>query len=298
MRICMNWRSINFDWNRARAFLVTAEEGSLSAAAKALGLTQPTLSRQVAALEEELGVALFERVGRGFELTPSGTELVELARQMGEAARQLSLTATGKSVSLEGTVCISAMEATAQFQLPAIIQRLRKAEPGIVVEIQASNKISDLKRREADIAIRAVRPTELDLIAKKIRSETYCLFASKEYLASIGNPKKHEVLLKADYIGFDSENSFKKMLSEYGLEVNERNFCVLTQSHSAHWALVKQGLGIGAMLREVGELDPLIERVFPDISFPANDMWLVVHRELKTNKRVKRVFDFLAAELS
>ncbi len=298
MRICMNWTSITFDWNRARAFLVTAEEGSLSAAAKALGLTQPTLSRQVAALEEELGVALFERVGRGFELTPSGIELVALARQMGEAASQLSLTATGKSESLEGKVCISAMEATAQFQLPPIVQRLRQAEPGIVIEILASNKISDLKRREADIAIRAVRPTELDLIAKKIRNETYCLFASKEYLSSIGNPKSSEALLKADYVGFDSEHSFKKMLSEYDLVVNERNFRVLAQGHSAHWAMVRQGLGIGAMLKEVGDSDPVVERVFPDLSFPANEMWLVVHRELKTNKRVKRVFDFLAAELS
>ena len=167
MHICMDWRSITFDWNRARAFLVTAEEGSLSAAARALGMTQPTLSRQVSALEQELGVALFERVGRGFELTPTGQSLIEHVRAMGDAASYLSLAASGKSESLDGNICITAPESTAVFILPPIIQRLRKAEPGIAIELLASSKVSDLKRREADIAIRAFRPTELDLIAKK-----------------------------------------------------------------------------------------------------------------------------------
>src|SRR6056297_2910935 len=106
----MDWRSVGFDWNRARAFLVTAEEGSLSRAARALGMTQPTLGRQVSALEHELGVALFERVGRGLELTPSGLELVEHVRRMGEAATRVSLTASGQSQSIEGTVCITATE--------------------------------------------------------------------------------------------------------------------------------------------------------------------------------------------
>jgi DNA-binding transcriptional LysR family regulator len=96
----MDWRSVQFDWNLARAFLVTAEEGSLSAAARELGLTQPTLSRQVAGLEEELGVTLFERVGRGLELTPSGAELLEQVRAMGDAAGNLKLTAVGQSTTI------------------------------------------------------------------------------------------------------------------------------------------------------------------------------------------------------
>ncbi len=104
MRFCMDWRAVKFDWNRARAFLVTAEEGSLSAAARALGLAQPTLGRQVDALEEELGVVLFERVGRGLTLTPSGLELLEHVRGMGEAATRVSLAAAGQSESIEGKV--------------------------------------------------------------------------------------------------------------------------------------------------------------------------------------------------
>ena len=125
----MDWRSVQFDWNRARAFLVTAEEGSLSAAARALKMTQPTLGRQVTALEQELGVTLFERRGRGLELTPTGLDLVEHVRAMGNAASSLSLTASGQSTSLEGRVCITATDVTAVFVLPPIIEKLRLAEP-------------------------------------------------------------------------------------------------------------------------------------------------------------------------
>ncbi|MEO1204597.1 MAG: LysR family transcriptional regulator, partial [Pseudomonadota bacterium] len=158
----MDWRSIAFDWNRARAFLVTAEEGSLSAAARALNMTQPTLGRQVTALEEELGVALFERGGRGLEPTPTGLALLEHVRTMGNAASRLSLAASGQSMAIDGTVRISATEATAAFALPPVLTRLRQAEPGIHVEIVASNDQSDLKRREADIAVRAIRPGQPD----------------------------------------------------------------------------------------------------------------------------------------
>ena len=121
----MDWRAVKFDWNRARAFLVTAEEGSLSAAARALNMNQPTLGRQVSSLERELGVALFERAGRGLELTPSGLDLLEHVRAMGDAATNLSLAATGQSDSLEGSICITATEAMAAFDLPPIIHKLR-----------------------------------------------------------------------------------------------------------------------------------------------------------------------------
>ncbi|MEH6457846.1 MAG: LysR family transcriptional regulator, partial [Cocleimonas sp.] len=139
----MDWRSIRFDWNRARAFLVTAEEGSLSAAARALGMTQPTLGRQVSALEKELGVALFERVGLGLVLTPSGLDLVEHVRAMGDAASRVSLTASGQSQSIEGNVCITCSEYYAVFVLPSIIKKLRKLEPKITIEIIATNNTSD-----------------------------------------------------------------------------------------------------------------------------------------------------------
>lgn len=178
----MDWRSVKFDWNRARAFLVTAEEGSLSAAARALGMTQPTLSRQVDALEEELSLVLFERAGRGLILTPSGLELLEHVRGMGEAASHVSRAASGQSQSIEGSICIAASEVYSALILPPIIQKLRREYPGISIEIVASNASSDLLRREADIAIRHVASSQPDVITKKIRDDEAFFYATHGYL--------------------------------------------------------------------------------------------------------------------
>src|SRR5262249_6491954 len=133
MQKCMDWRSVNFDWNRARAFLVTAEEGSLSAAAPALGLAQPTLGRQVDALEQQLGVVLFERVGRGLTVTKGGLELLDHVRSMGLAANAVSLAASGQSQSLEGSVSITASDVNSAFLLPPILARLRRTHPNVEI---------------------------------------------------------------------------------------------------------------------------------------------------------------------
>jgi DNA-binding transcriptional LysR family regulator len=204
----MDWRSVTFDWNRARAFLITAEEGSLSAAARALGMAQPTLGRQVSALEEELGTVLFERVGRGLSLTPSGLELGEHVRAMGEAANRVSLTASGQSQTVEGTIRITASEITAAHILPPIIVKLRQQEPGIEVEIEASNSVSDLRRREADIAIRNGRPTDPTLIAQKLRDGEARLYASHAYLDQTGPIATPAAALQVHYIGFDENEIY------------------------------------------------------------------------------------------
>ncbi|TQV85268.1 LysR family transcriptional regulator [Exilibacterium tricleocarpae] len=298
MRICMDWRSIKFDWNRARAFLVTAEEGSLSAAARALNMTQPTLGRQVAALEQELGVALFERCGKGLELTPSGLDLVEHVRAMGAAANAFSLTASGQADSVAGHICLSATEVMAVFVLPAIVQKLRRQQPGIYVEIIASNSVSDLKRREADIAIRSFRPTQPDLIAKKLRDIDMRLYASAAYLEQLGRPASLAALNEADFIGFDSTNRYIAALREHGVDVTLDNFPVMTENHIVHWELVKKGAGIGVIQTDVGDAEPSVERVLPDLPAFNAEVWLVAHRELKTSRRVRVVYDFLTAELS
>ena len=294
----MDWRSVTFDWNRARAFLVTAEEGSLSAAARALGMAQPTLGRQVAALEQELGVALFERVGRGLALTPSGLELVEHVRAMGDAASRVSLAASGRSQSIEGTVCITASEAYAAFVLPPIVETLRRSAPGITIEIVASNAVSDLRRREADIAIRHGRPTDPDLIAKRLPDDAAQLYATPTYLDRIGTPRSFADCSQADFIGFDDNQPMLDGLNARGFTLTGRNFPILTASHLVHWALVKQGLGIGVMPLQVGDAEPSVVRVLPDMEPFEIPVWLVAHRELNTSRRVRLVFDLFADALS
>ena len=297
MHICMDWRSVKFDWNKARAFLVTAEEGSLSAAARALGMAQPTLGRQVDGLEQELGIVLFERIGRGLRLTPSGLELLHHVRDMGEAAGRVSLTALGQSQALEGTICISASETYAAVLLPQIIAKLREQEPGIQVEIVVANHASDLRRREADIAIRNFRPTEPDLIAKKIGDADAILYATPDYITKIGNPTKPSDLRHADFVTMDHGGMMIKGLNTLGLGLSEENFPLRTESYLVMWELVREGAAIGILDAHIGDADPSVSRVLPNLEPLVFPIWLVVHRELTTNRRIRMVYDFLAEEL-
>lgn len=277
---------------------MTAEEGSLSAAARALGMTQPTLGRQVDALEQELEVVLFERLGRGMSLTPSGMELLEHVRAMGDAANRVSLSATGQSQSIEGKICIAASEAYATHLLPDIIKKLRIMEPKIEIEIVASNSPSDLRRREADIAIRNFRPTEPDLIAKKIRDVPAVLYATPEYINSIGNPKVPYDLRNADFINIDTGFGYMEALNAMGMSLTPANFPIHITNFSAMWAFVKNGLGIGILDASIGNKEPLVKPVLPDFEPLMFPIWLVAHRELTTSRRIRIVFDLLAKELA
>lgn len=298
MHLCMEWNGVKFDWNHAKAFLITAEEGSLSAAARVLGAAQPTLGRQVSAFEEELGIVLFQRVGRGLALTEAGLELLDHVRVMGDAANRVSLTALGQSQSIEGIVRISASEVYAAHLLPPIIARLRRDQPGIEIEIVASHSTSDLRRREADIAIRNFRPTEPDLIARKIRDVPAQLYATPEYLNRIGNPKLPFDLRNAEFINITSGDAFMHGLNRMGLDLTKANFPIMTENYLVMWEYVKRGLGIGVLDAHIGDAEPTVMRVLPDLEPLMFPIWLVAHREISTSLRIRTVFDLLASELA
>ena len=293
----MDWQSVRFDWNRARAFLVTAEEGSFSAAARALGTTQPTVGRQVAALEQELGVSLFERVGTSLELTSTGLDLVEHVRMMGDAATRISLTATGQSLSVVGKVSITASEAISAHLLPPILGRLRVDHPGIEIEIVASNEPRDLHRREADIAIRNFRPSQHDLIARKIRDTRAHFYAAPAYLERIGPLSSPEDLSRAELFAFDRSDIMIDGLAALGLEITRRQFPIVTDNHLVQWELCKHGVGICIMMEEIGGAEPRVQRVLPDLLSIPIPIWLVCHRELQTSRRIRLVFERIAEGL-
>ncbi|MCK0102380.1 LysR family transcriptional regulator [Pseudohalocynthiibacter sp. F2068] len=290
----MNWQAVSFDWNHVRAFLATAEEGSLSAAARVLAQTQPTLGRQVAALEEKLGVVLFERVGRSLSLTQSGLELLEHVRAMGDAASRISLTASGQSQTIEGNVRLTASDAMSAYFLPPVLKKLRQVAPGLTVEIVASNTVRDLQQREADIAIRHIRPEQPDLIAKLVRETTAHLYASTKFLDEQGRPSSADDLKNVVFIGFETSDRLISGLNELGLSLTNENFKLVSNSGVATWEMVKHGLGIGVMVREVAEMTPDIELVLPDLVPIPVPIWLVTHRELHTSRRIRLVFDLLA----
>lgn len=287
----------SFDWNQARAFLVTAEEGSFSAAARLLGQRQPTLSRQVASLEQHLGVVLFERVGKKLLLTQSGFELLEHFQSMGEAASHVSLTASGQSQTIQGRVTITATDVMATYHLPPILNIIRKKAPEIEIDIIASNDIYNLRRREADIAIRHVEPEEPNLVATLI-SQTSChLYATRQYLKRHNYPQTINDLLNADFIGFEHPERYIEMLENLGISLTKRNVKLSSESGTVYVALIRAGLGIGLLSKELAKTIPDIQKVLPELDPIPIPIWLVAHSELHTSRRIRFVFDLLAEEI-
>ena len=293
----MDWRSVSFDWNQVRAFWATVEEGSLSAAARALGLTQPTLGRQVAGLEAALGVTLFERIGKTLVLTGPGLELLEQTRAMGAAASRISLTATGQSQTIAGHVRLSVGDSFAAYILPPIMARLAQVAPGIIAEVVVSNALSDLRRREADIAIRHVRPTEPDLIARLIRTDHAHLYAAPAYIRRHGLPASCADIGEAHFVGVDRSPAMIEYLAGHGLSLTPRNFRFYCENTVVGWEMVKQGLAIGVMSEDIAGRTEGITRILPDFTPIPVPVWLVTHRELHTSARIRLVYDLLAEEL-
>ncbi len=294
----MNWASLTFDWNQARAFLVTAEEGSLSAAARALGMTQPTLGRQVAALEETLGVLLFNRTARQMTLTPAGLELLDHVRGMGEAAQAFSLSATGQSQAIEGHVTITAGDMTSVYFLPYALSRLKETAPGITVEIVLSNDVQDLRRREADIAIRHVRPTQPDLIARKVRTDEGGFYATPHYIERHKVPADATDLEGAIFTGFEPVERFISEAAKIGVALTQQNFRITSANTVVLLEVVRRGDAIGILTKDMTALVPGAQRIMTDVPPIPVETWLVSHREVRTNRRIRLVFDLLVEELS
>ena len=288
----------HLDWNQLKAFLETAETGSLSAAARKLGLTQPTLSRQVAAIERHMGVTLFERVGKAMALTTTGLDLLEHARAMGAAAQALGLAASGRSQIVGGVVSVSASDAVAAHLLPPLVRRLRDEAPGIAIEVISTNSLSDLQRREADIAIRHIKPEQPDLIAQLIREGSAGFYASSDWVKAHGHPRSAIEATHLPFVGSDRSGQYLGYLRAHGLPLSEANFSCYADHSVAHWALVRQGMGIGAMMDEIARDTPGILRVLDDVAPVRFPIWLVTHRELRTSCRIRVVFEALAQSLA
>ena len=207
------------------------------------------------------------------------------------------MTATGQSLSIEGPVSVTASEAVATFLLPPIVGRLRMDHPGIEIEIVVSNQASDLRRREADIAIRNFRTNEPDLIAQKIQDGRAHLYAAPAYLERIGPVTSIADLSRAELFAFDRTDLMINGLKALGIEATRRQFPIVTNNHLVQWELCKLGVGICIMMEEVGDAEPKVRRVLPELRPIPIPMWLVSHRELRTSRRIRLVFDRLVEAL-
>jgi DNA-binding transcriptional LysR family regulator len=298
IQICMDQSSKAFDWNHARAFLTTLDTGSLSAAARRLGQSQPTIGRQIAELETVLRVALFEKAGRRLLPTPAAHDLAEHVRTMALAAERAALVAGGHATKIDGPITITSSEAEAVYVLPPVIERLRALHPGITVDLLVSNSPTDLARREADIGIRSFVADDPDLIIRKIREDPVYLYATPGFLKQVGPITLLADVAHAGLIGLSSPPAMAGALRDLGIPVTAASFPIQTSSLTTYIALVRQGLGLGLLTPGVADREPGLVRVFDGPPLVKVPMWLACHRDLKTSRRIRLVFDYLADELT
>lgn len=289
--------SPDLGWELWHSFLAVSRTGSLSAAARSLRLTQPTLGRHVDALEEALGEPLFVRSQHGLQPTALALSLVPHAEAMAAAAESLLRAASGEAEGERGTVRLAASEVVGIEVLPAMLGRFREAHPGIVLELALSNRNEDLLRRDADIAVRMVRPQQAALVARRIGAIGIGLYAKRDYLARHGNPSGVGELFAHTVIGVDRNNAALEAIRIGGEPVSRELFSYRCDSDVGQLAAVRAGVGIGICQHGVAARDPDLVPVLPDLFDLSLDMWLAMHEDLRHSRRVRLLFDHLAAEL-
>lgn len=284
----------SFNWQLVQVFLAALDKRSLLGAARQLGSSQPTVGRQIAELEAQLGTVLFERTGRGLKPTDVALALEAQARHMADAAAGMQRHLSGASTELAGTVRITASQPVACYVLPSVLAAMRTALPAVQATLVVSNAVSNLLEREADIALRMVRPDQASLVAKRIAQVGMMACASTSYLATHGTPVVPADLMQHRLVGFDTHDVITSGFAAMGHTLTHGHFACRTDDLIAYWQAIRAGLGIGFvstyMLHDAAD----VARVLPELPLPELPMWLAVHREVRTSTRIRAVYDFLA----
>jgi DNA-binding transcriptional LysR family regulator len=283
----------DFDWSLVRTFLAALDKGSLLGAAKVLGISQPTVGRHIAELESQLGVVLFERTGRGLSPCDAALQLADSARQMESGALQITRRVTTTHAPVTGTVRLAASQPVACHLLPPILARMRESLPDVQVELVVSNTMSNLLRREADIALRMVPPEQSTLVARRIGTVTLGVYAHRDYLQRCGTPKTPAELLGHALIGHDRDEGIIRGFAAMGSTVGPQQFVLRTDDLIAYAQAVRAGIGIGFLSDYLARADPALVPLLPRLKIPPIPLWLVVHREIRTSARIRAVFDHL-----
>ena len=284
-------------WDVYRTFEAVLREGSLSGAARALELTQPSVARHIDALEKAIGVALFVRTPRGLSPTDAALELKPFAELLASTSAALLRTAEGRLGEVRGTVRISASEVVGIQHLPAILTRLRQRHPALTIELSLSNALDDLLQRKADIAIRMVRPEQKALVAKRIGFIQVGLHAHRDYLARRGVPASLDDLRDHDLIGYDSETPAIRAIAQHYPALDRGAFALRVDSDVAQLSAIRAGFGIGICQVPIAASESDIVRVLPR-AFTVNlETWIAMHEDLRSSARCRAVFDALVEGL-
>ncbi len=283
-------------WELYRSFLAVFRERSLSGAARTLGLTQPTIGRHIDALEDALGVALFTRSQAGLLATPGAATLLPYAEAMASAASALSRVASGEAQEERGAVRVAASEMIGTEVLPGVLAAFRELHPRIDIELVISNRTEDLLRRDADVAVRMVKPTQSALVARKLGTLHLGLHAHPRYLKTYGTPQSLEELNQHPLIGFDKAPSVRR-LPGLSAPLSREMFAFRCDSDIGQYAALRAGFGIGVCQLALGKRDRLVEVLPGAIDFPLG-VWVVMHKDLKSSRRTRLMYDHLAQQLS
>jgi len=288
------------NWDLYRSFLAVMREGSLSGAARALGLTQPTVGRHIETLEQALALSLFTRSQAGLIATDDARALRSHAEAVASASTSLLRAASslGRGAgTINGTVRVTASEVIGVEVLPPILARLKDTHPGIAIELSISNRIEDLLKRDADIAVRMQRPQQNVLIAQRIGDIALGFHAKREYLARHGTPRTWQEMDGHALIGVATDNAFTRALRPRLAALDAGAYALRSDSDLVHLAAIRAGLGIGICQVRLARRDPSLVRVLPDLFSIPLDTWLAMHENLRANPACAAAFAALAEGL-
>jgi DNA-binding transcriptional LysR family regulator len=285
-------------WELYRSFLGVLQEGSLSGAARALDLTQPTVGRHISALERALGLALFTRSQTGLRPTDAALELRGHAETMRSSASALRRAAEGHGAGVSGTVRVSASEVIGVEVLPPIVAALQAAHPALKIELVLTSRIQDLLRREADLAVRMAQPTQELLISRRVGHVALGLHAHKRYLARRGTPRTLGELTEHTLIGHDEETPFLRAARKALPLWSRAAFSIRTDSDLGQLAMIRAGAGIGICQVAVARRDPSLVRVLEAQFEYRLATWITMHEDLRNSRRCKATFDALVAGMA
>jgi DNA-binding transcriptional LysR family regulator len=285
------------DWAHCRSFLAVMQEGSLSRAARTLALTQPTLGRHIAGLELSLGAKLFTRSRSGLIPTATARDLLPHAQAMASASQALARAASGDARGAHGVVRLTASEFVGVEVLPPMLASFRETHPQIDIELVVSDRQQDLLQREADIAVRMLRPRQSALLAWRVGHIAIGLFAHRVYVARHGMPGDTQELGRHALIGFDRDDSAYRDVSPE-LRITREMFAFRCDNDLAQLAALRAGLGIGGCQAPLALRDPDLVPVLPATVTFGLEMWLAMHEDLRADQRVRLLFDHLKAELA
>ncbi|MDG1432081.1 MAG: LysR family transcriptional regulator [Paracoccaceae bacterium] len=288
---------MHFSWDLIRTFDAVALTGSLLAAARSLGLSQPTVGRHIDLLEDALNVSLFMRSREGMALTEAGEDLVATSRDMVRTAEVFKRRASGLDRDVSGVLRISVNDILGVYVLPRLLRDFMELYPAIEVELDIANTAVNLSRRDADIALRMFRPIQNDLIARKVSEIPLGFYANRTYLARHGRPEGFSDLRQHRLIGFDREMFHINAAEALGEIVTASDFAFRCDSIPAQIEAVRAGLGIGILHKGLAAHIEGLERLLPQAPLPSLELWIASHSNVRHNLRIRLLVDFLATRL-